>query len=168
MRAKSRFVGDAEQIVAFCKRANGAAFAVGEAAFGALHETATPGCQARSRQWSRKSPVRQEEQRRRASGRGRVPGRTGPNHQATRDRTRRGWSPDFEHGCSSPVRSGACGRLDRYTPRSQPSRETPVLRLRCTCLGSSALASAWPTLSLLMSPTLIKPSSRLSAWRRPA
>ena len=36
-RAEPRLVGDAEQIVAFGKRANGAAFSFGEAAFGALH-----------------------------------------------------------------------------------------------------------------------------------
>lgn len=59
--AKSRFVGNGEQIVAFCKRANGAAFAVGEAAFNALHEAASPGVRrgvangAESRQSGRRS-----------------------------------------------------------------------------------------------------------------
>lgn len=57
--------------MAFCKRANGAAFAVGEAAFNALHEAASPGVRrgvangAESRQ--------QEKQRRRALGQGRAP-----------------------------------------------------------------------------------------------
>src|SRR5438105_4923291 len=41
--AKSGLVGDTEQVVAFYKRANRAAFPVGETAFGALHETPAPG-----------------------------------------------------------------------------------------------------------------------------
>ena len=85
---------------------------------------------------SRKSRVRQEERRCRASGQGLAPGRSGPDPRAMRRHTRRGWSPRRERDCSSPVRSGACGRPDRYGPRSQPSRDDPVGRLRWTCLGN--------------------------------
>ena len=42
-RAEPGLVGDAEQVVAFRERANGAAFAFGEPAFGPLHQPATPG-----------------------------------------------------------------------------------------------------------------------------
>ena len=41
--AKPGLIGDAEQVVAFRKRANGAAFAFGEAALRALHEATAPG-----------------------------------------------------------------------------------------------------------------------------
>lgn len=89
-----------------------------------------------------------------------------------------------DRGLRPPATEGGAGREDELEifvrflvaenalgdlqPRSEPSREAPALRLRWTCLGSSALASAWPTLSLLMSAILIRPSSRPSAWRTPA
>ena len=144
--AEAGLIGDAEQIVAFRKRANGATFSVGEAAFGALHEAAAPGIGRGVADGAESRRGRQGERRRRASGREQAPVRTGLGHQATRYRTRREWSPCLELDCFWPIRCGACGRQDRYGPRNQPSREAPALRLRWICLGSSALASACPTL----------------------
>ena len=40
---KSGLVGDAKQIIALCKRVDGAPLALGEAAFGALHQAPSPG-----------------------------------------------------------------------------------------------------------------------------
>ena len=66
------------------------------------------------------------------------------------------------------ARDHCARRPDRCAPRSQTSRDDPDDRLRWTCFGRAALASACPTRSLLMSATWLRPSSRPSACRTPA